>query len=138
MIDFMLDTDISIYVIKKKPPEVLARFNQHYGTMAVSSVTVSELRYGYEKSKVERHRQEVEDFLNRIRVLDFDQHAAEITGIIRAKLANSGTPIGPYDVMIAGHAMAVGCIMVTNNLREFSRVDGLQVENWLDQASTGE
>lgn len=130
MIEYMLDTDTCIYVIKNKPESVLGLFNQHYDVLAISSVVASELHYGAAKSQVPRHLQEVALFLDRIQVLPFDDYAAQLTGEIRANLARQGTPIGPYDVMIAGHAMAIDCTLVTNNTREFSRVDPLSLVNW--------
>ncbi len=100
--------------------------------MCVSTITQMELTYGAEKSAaVARNLNVVEGFLARLEVMAFDSPAAAHAGQIRAELARAGTPIGPYDQMIAGHARALGLIVVTNNAQEFSRVPGLRVENWV-------
>ena len=91
-----------------------------------------ELIYGAEKSSNPgRNLADVEGFAARLEVLKYDQDAAAHTGQLRAELAKAGTPIGPYDHMIAGHARSQGLILVTNNLREFNRVPGLRVEDWV-------
>lgn len=132
MIKYLLDTNIVIYTIKNKPEQVRERFNAHDGQMAISSITLMELLYGAEKStNPERNLKVVESFASRLEVLDFGVHAAQHAGQIRAELARSGRPIGPYDQMIAGHARSLGLIVVTNNEREFQRVLGLRVENWV-------
>ena len=132
MLKYMLDTNIVIYTIKNKPEEVRKVFNEHYGQMCISSVTLMELIYGAERSsQPERNLKDVEGFAARVDVLPYDELAAVHTGQIRAELAKAGTPIGPYDQMIAGHARCHGLIVVTNNVREFERVEGLRVENWL-------
>ena len=132
MIKYLLDTNIVIYTIKNRPEQVRDKFNAHDGQMAISSVTLMELLYGAEKStNPERNLKVVESFTSRLEVLDFGAHAAQHTGQIRAELARSGCPIGPYDQMIAGHARSLGLIIVTNNEREFQRAPGLRVENWV-------
>lgn len=132
MIKYLLDTNIVIYTIKNRPEQVREKFNAHDGQMAISSVTLMELLYGAEKStNPERNLKVVESFASRLEVLDFGAHAAQHTGQIRAELARSGRPIGPYDQMIAGHARSLGLIVVTNNEREFQRVSGLRAENWV-------
>ncbi len=131
MLKFMLDTDISIYTIKNRPQAVREVFNAHAGQMCISAVTQMELIYDAEKSsKPTQNLLDVEGFLARLEVLDFGAAAATHAGQIRAELAKLGTPIGPYDQMIAGHARSLGLIVVTNNLAEFARVPGLRVENW--------
>ena len=132
MIEYMLDTNICIYVIKNRPSEVVSQFNQHYAEMAISSVVASELYYGAYKSGLDRHMIAVQAFVNRIAIIEFDNAAANASGEIRADLANRGTPIGPYDVMIAGHAVSQNCTLVTNNVREFERVSQLAIENWIN------
>jgi len=128
----MLDTDICIYTIKNKPQAVRRVFIAHDGQMCVSTVTMMELIYGAEKSSdPERNLVEVEGFLARLDVLDYDVYAATHTGQVRAELAGAGKPIGPYDQMIAGHARSRGLIIVTNNQREFNRVPGLRTVNWV-------
>ena len=128
----LLDTNTCIFVIKRKPPEVLARFDTYaYGDVGVSSVTVSELYYGVEKSlSSERNRTALEMFLLSLVIAAFDGAAAKVCGKVRAELAKAGTPIGPFDSMIAAHALHLGVPIITNNAREFSRVRGLAVEDW--------
>lgn len=132
MITHMLDTNIVIYVITRRPREVLAVFNQHAGKMAISAVTYGELVHGVEKSarQVENLRV-VEDFVSRLDVLPYTDKAAAHYGNIRADLERKGTPIGVNDLHIAGHARSEGLVLVSNNLREFARIDGLRLENWL-------
>lgn len=128
---YMLDTDICIYLINKRPPKVLDRFHRHeIGDIGVSSVTVAELAYGVAKSGSERNRTALEGFLLPLEIADFDRNAAWKYGEIRGTLEHAGKLIGPYDMQIAAHALALGCTLVTNNLREFQRVRDLRVENW--------
>lgn len=128
----MLDTNICIYCIKKKPPEVLNKFLQcNPDDICISSITYSELMHGIEKSQaVEKNRLALALFLSPIQILPFDAEAAEAYGKIRADLEKRGTPIGPMDMLIAGHAKAEKLILVTNNTREFNRVNDLVVEDW--------
>ncbi|MDK1702639.1 tRNA(fMet)-specific endonuclease VapC [Serratia rubidaea] len=132
MITHMLDTNIVIYVIKRRPREVLAVFNQHAGKMAISAVTYGELVHGVEKSarQVENLRV-VEDFVSRLDVLPYTDKAAAHYGNIRAGLERKGTPIGVNDLHIAGHARSEGLVLVSNNLHEFACIDGLRLENRL-------
>ena len=132
MLKYMLDTNIVIYTMKNRPQTVREAFQRHYGQMCISSVTYMELVYGAERSSnPERNLNEIEGFAARLEVLPYDNGAAVHTGQIRAELAAIGTPIGPYDQMIAGHARSMGLVVVTNNTKEFSRVDGLRLENWV-------
>jgi len=132
MLKYMLDTNIVIYTIKNKPSAVKAAFETHYSQMCISSVTLMELIYGAEKSShPERNLLDIDGLAARLEVLDYDQTAATHSGQLRAELAKAGTPIGPYDQMIAGHARSRGLILVTNNSREFERVPGLRLENWI-------
>ena len=132
MLRYMLDTNICIFTIKNKPQVVREAFNRYHGQLAISTVTLMELIYGAEKSAApERNLAIVEGFAARLDVLDYDIQGAAHTAQLRAELANTGTPIGPYDRMIAGHARARGLTLVTNNLREFQRVPGLRVEDWV-------
>jgi len=127
----MLDTDIAIYVIKNRPAVARACFQQHQGQLCVSSVTVMELMFGAEKSmQTQRNMRDIEGFMARLTVLPYEEKAALHTAQIRAELEKTGTPIGGYDCMIAGHARSCGLVVVTNNTREFQRVSGLRVENW--------
>ena len=129
---YLLDTDICIYLIKHHPPEVLNKFRQHRpADVALSTITLFELEYGAEKSRrQQKSRQALCKFLSSFHVLDLDRLAAVEAAAICAKLEQKGTPIGPYDVLIAALAKSRNMILVTNNTREFERVDGLQVENW--------
>lgn len=132
MIKYLLDTNIAIYVIKRRPPEALKIFNRHAGQMAISSVTLAELLHGAEKSaRPEHNLRQIEDFVSRLEVLDYGRKAAEHYGDIRADLERKGTPIGVNDLHIAGHARSEGFILVTNNLCEFERVDALRLDNWV-------
>ncbi|ORM68706.1 type II toxin-antitoxin system tRNA(fMet)-specific endonuclease VapC [Pantoea rwandensis] len=132
MYRYMLDTNIVIYVIKRRPIEVLERFNANVGRMVISSITLAELVHGAEKSAYpEKNLRTVEDFISRLDVLSYDQKAAFHYGSIRADLEKKGTPIGLNDLHIAAHARSEALTLITNNLREFSRVNGLISENWL-------
>ena len=128
----MLDTNVCIHVIRRRPPDVLRRFEEYeVGEVGVSSVTAAELRYGAEKSAVpEQNREALSRFLLPLEVLAFGDEAAAAYGRIRAALEKAGTPIGPLDTLIAAHAVGLGVTLVTNNTREFSRVPGLEVEDW--------
>ena len=129
---YMLDTNICIYTIKHKPPEVIKAFLCHEpDDMCISYITYGELMHGVEKSQaVERNRAAITLFLSAISILPFDSDAAEKYGAVRADLERKGTPIGPMDMLIAGHARSRGLILVTNNTREFFRVNELEVEDW--------
>lgn len=131
MLKYMLDTNICIFTIKNRPQQVREAFNRHHGQLCISSVSLMELIYGAEKSANPEHNLLiVEGFAARLDVLPYDELAASHTGQLRAELARNGTPIGPYDQLIAGHARSRGLITVTNNRREFDRVPGLRVEDW--------
>ena len=130
---FLLDTNIVIFALRNRTPLLRDRLREHVGRMAVSSITVAELHFGIERSADPvRNRQATEEFLALVEVLDFGAAAAGHAGEIRAGLARPGTPIGVYDVLIAGHARAAGLTVITNNVREFERVPGLLVEDWSD------
>lgn len=132
----MLDTNICIYLIKRKPVSLLERFQQiQPGEISLSIVTVAELTYGVQKSvAVEKNRLALEQFLIPFNILPFDGSAAQTYGIVRAQLEKQGRPIGPLDTLIAAHALAHGQILVTNNEKEFDRIEGLFVENWTLQS----
>lgn len=133
MLKYMLDTNIVIYTIKNRPDEVRKAFKRHNGQMCVSTITLGELIYGAERSsRPEENLEVVEGMMARLEVLPFEPDDAVHFGQIRSELANAGTPIGPYDTMIAGHARARGFILVTNNRQEFARVAGLRLENWVN------
>lgn len=132
MLKYMLDTNIVIYVIKRRPIEVRDTFNRCAGQLCISSITLAELIYGAEKSaKPEHNMRQVEDFVSRLSVLDYGHKSAAHYGQIKAKLETQGTPIGVNDLHIAGHARSEGLILVTNNMKEFERVEALRLENWV-------
>lgn len=130
---YMLDTNICIYVIKRRPAAVIERFLMHDpGDICISSITYAELMHGVAKSQAQEKNQiALSLFLSPIAILDFDNAAAEEYGRVRADLEKKGTPIGPMDMLIAAHAKAAGLTLVTNNTREFARVDGLLIEDWV-------
>ena len=133
MLRYLLDTNIVIYVLKRRPVELLSVFNQNASRMAISAITLSELYHGAEKSiKVSENLAAIEDFCSRLEVLPYGSKAAQHYGAIRAGLAKLGQPIGVNDLHIAAHARSEGLIMVTNNVGEFARVPALEVENWVD------
>ena len=129
---YMLDTNICIYAIKHKPVKVFEKLQaMEPADVCVSSVTYAELVHGVEKSAaIEKNRLALSLLLANIDILNFDVKAADYYGKIRADLEKKGTPIGPLDMMIAGHAQSLGYTIVTNNVREFSRVKNLKFENW--------
>ena len=131
---YMLDTNICIYAIKHKPERVLLRLQEHDPSeICISSVTYAELVHGVEKSQaIERNRVSLTLLLANIEIMDFDSLAAESYGKICADLEKAGKPIGPLDMMIAGHAKALGYVVVTNNTKKFERVEGLKLENWTE------
>ena len=134
MLKYLLDTNIVIYTMKNRPEAVRKQFKKHEGQMAISSVTLGELVFGAENSQhVDRNLEDIEEFAARLEVLTFDNKAAYHFGQIRSELYKSGRPIGPYDMMIAGHARSAGLVLVTNNMKEFKRVKGLMTENWINQ-----
>lgn len=142
MLRYLLDTNICIYVIKNRPEAARQAFNAHAARLCISSVTLAELIYGAEKSAKPAHNLSmVEAFAARLEVLPFDDNVAGHFGQIRAELERAGTPIGAYDMMsaydmmIAAQARSRGLTVVTNNTREFARVPGLVVENWVDSAT---
>ena len=130
----MLDTNICIYSIKHKPEQVFLRLQEHEpADICISSVTYAELVHGVEKSQaIEKNRLALALLLSNIEILNFDANAAESYGKIRADLEKQGTPIGPLDMMIAGHAKSLNYTIVTNNTKEFNRVPGLKFENWAE------
>ena len=135
MLRYLLDTNIVIYTFKRRPIEVLDVFNKNADRMAISSITLSELYYGAEKSSnVSTNLSVIEDFCSRLEVLPYGSKASQHYGAIRVTLANAGQPIGVNDVHIAAHARSEGLILVTNNVKEFIRVPALQIENWVSSA----
>ncbi len=129
---YMLDTNICIYLIKKKPAKVLERLAEHeVSEVGLSAITLSELEFGVQKSEQkERNTLALAEFLAPLEVVPFDHVAAKDYGTVRAGLEQKGKPLGALDTLIAAHALALGSTLVTNNTREFRRVPGLKVENW--------
>ena len=129
---YLLDTNTCIYIINRKPPSAIARIrSKQLEDIAVSTVTIAELEYGvYRSQKIDQNRIALLEFRVPLIILDFDQGAAAVYGSIRSSLEARGTPIGPLDLLIAAQAVSQGLILVTNNEREFNRVDGLEIENW--------
>ena len=131
MLKYLLDTNIVIYTMKNRPQQVKRLFQKHEGEMCISAVTLGELVFGAEHSQqVEQNLADIEALVARLEVLPLDSKAAYHFGQIRAALYTIGQPLGPYDMLIAGHARASGLILVTNNINEFERVPGLLLENW--------
>ena len=132
MIKYLLDTNIVIYVMKKRPIEVMSIFNENANRMAISSITFSELQYGAEKSaRVPENLNAIEEFTSLIDILPYTAKASMHYGNIRASLERLGQTIGVNDLHIAAHARSDGLVLVTNNMGEFSRVPGLLLENWV-------
>jgi tRNA(fMet)-specific endonuclease VapC len=135
MLRYLLDTNIVIYVLKRRPVEVLSTFNANASRMAISSITLAELLHGAEKSsRVNENLATVEDFCSRLQVLPYDPKAAQHYGAIRSALEKLGQPIGVNDMHIAAHARSEGLVLVTNNMGEFARVPALEAENWVHTA----
>ena len=132
MLKYMLDTNIAIFVIKQRPREALEQFNRHGQFLCISAISQAELIHGAEKSDfVERNLRTVNDFCSRLMVITYGKNAAMHYGQIRANLERRGETIGVNDLHIAGHARSEGLTLITNNRREFDRIDGLQVDNWV-------
>ena len=132
MLKYLLDTNIVIYVLKRRPKEVLEIFNRNASRMAISSITLSELIYEAEKSSnVDKNLEAIEEFVSHLDVLPYDAKASQHYGQIKAALEKRGEIIGANDIHIAAHAISQGLILVTNNLREFKRVPNLALENWV-------
>lgn len=132
MLRYLLDTNIVIYVLKRRPIEVLSVFNANASRMAISSITLAELMHGAEKSsRVTENLAAIEDFCSRLDVLPYGLKAAQHYGSIRAHLEKQGRPIGINDLHIAAHARSEGLVLVTNNTAEFERVPALEIENWV-------
>jgi tRNA(fMet)-specific endonuclease VapC len=131
---YLLDTNICIYLIKKRPPGVLERFRENSPQdVGISTITFFELQYGVEKSQYrQRSENALAKFLLPLNLIDLDRFAAEEAAVIRAQLEKKGKSIGPYDLLIAGLARSRDLTLVTNNTREFERIVGLRIENWID------
>jgi tRNA(fMet)-specific endonuclease VapC len=130
--EFMLDTNICIYLIKQAPPGVIKRFKRFdINQIGISSITLSELLYGVSKSsRPEQNRLALIQFLAALEILPYDDQAAQCYGELRAHLEKQGRPMGSLDMLIAAHALSIPCTLVTNNEKEFSRVPNLKIDNW--------
>ncbi len=130
---YLLDTNICIYIIKKQPENILKKLTKHHiDDLAISSMTQAELEYGVEKSqKQTQNKLALLEFLAPLTILTFGEIEAETYGKIRARLERDGNIIGNMDLLIGAQALANNLILVTNNEKEFKRIEGLQIENWL-------
>ncbi len=130
---YLLDTNICIYIMNRRPLTVIRKFKQFdIGDIGISSITVSELYYGAKKSnRLEENIQRLWAFLMPFEVVSYDEAAANAYGDIRVDLERKGAVIGPLDMLIAAHALSLGLILVTNNVKEFQQISSLPVENWL-------
>ena len=130
---YLLDTNIVAYIINERPFEVLTKFQSlSKNEISISSIVVAELWFGVAKShKKEQNKLALESFLAPLTIIDFDSAAAKFYGLIRADLENKGVVIGSNDMLLAAHAISLGLTLVTNNAREFERVEGLKIENWV-------
>jgi len=132
MLRYMLDTNICIHVMRYANSPLAGKFIANSGRLAISTVTLHELLHGVERSNRPDYQRELtEDLVSRLELLDFDDMAATYSGEIHATLAKSGQIIGAYDMLIAGHARSLSLTVVTGNMREFTRVEGLRCEDWL-------
>jgi tRNA(fMet)-specific endonuclease VapC len=129
---YLLDTNICIYIIKRKPEIVLERFRKlALGSVGISAITLAELEYGIRKSgNPNRNQEALDQFLVPLDFAAFDYNATVEYGRIRAELERIGTPIGPLDTLIAAHALSLNVTLVTNNKKEFNRIPALKIENW--------
>jgi tRNA(fMet)-specific endonuclease VapC len=129
---FMLDTNTCIYIIKRKPPDVIRRFKRtEISQIGISSITLSELLYGVSKSsRPEQNRLALTQFIAPLEILSYGDEAAQYYGDIRAHLEKQGAPIGSLDMLIAAHALSIACILVTNNEKDFIRIPNLKIVNW--------
>lgn len=130
MTGFMLDTDISSYIIKRRPATLIEKFEKHAESLSVSVMTAAELRFGAEKAGRQKLSDLVEAYLDRLAILDWTNEVCGYYARIRSDLERSGKPIGNMDLLIASHAVSQGMTLVTNNLKHFSNVSDLKVEVW--------
>lgn len=130
--NYLIDTNICIYIINQRPPEVIQRFRDtDVGQIGISTITVSELNYGVAKSQLRKQNaKRLEEFLIPFEILPYDENASKYYGVIRSQLESQGKVIGPLDMLIAAHALSEDLVLVTNNEKEFQRIQSLKVENW--------
>jgi tRNA(fMet)-specific endonuclease VapC len=132
-VKILLDTDIVSHLMRDKSHTLRRRLNHFQaGDVAMSAITIAELSYGIRRRNSSRNQEVLDRFLSLFVVADFDVAAATVYGEVRAALERNGTPIGSHDMLIAAHALSLGVPLATNNHREFRRVPGLRVENWLN------
>jgi tRNA(fMet)-specific endonuclease VapC len=131
--NFLIDTNICIYIMNNRPPEVVQKFkNTEVGFIGLSSITVSELHYGASKSKRQKQSlKRLDEFLTPFDIMPYDENAAKYYETIRSQLEQQGDVIGPLDLLIAAHALSRDLVLVTNNEKEFRRIKSLKVENWV-------
>jgi len=130
--EFMLDTNICIYLIKRKPPDVIERFYQtDVSQIGISAITFSELIYGVSKSsKPEQNQWALMQFVAPLEILPYGDEAALYYGSLRVHLEKLGMPVGSLDMLIVAHALSIGCTLITNNEKEFARIPNLKIDNW--------
>jgi tRNA(fMet)-specific endonuclease VapC len=129
---YLIDTNICIYVMNKRPAGVIHKFKQfELGEIGISTITVSELQYGIAKSAYrEKNEARLEEFLAPLEILTYDQMAARVYGDVRFQLEKRGQLIGPLDLLIAAHAISQNLTLLTNSDKEFKRINNLMIENW--------
>ncbi len=130
---YMLDTDTASYIIRGTDSALIERFSKHFKAVCISSITVAELKFGAAKKKSQPLTQKVNAFCELVKIIDFDKNAAQKYGSLRADLELAGTPLASMDLLIAATALADDAILVTNNTVHFSKVPGLEIENWSEQ-----
>ena len=130
---FLIDTNICIYIMNDHPPQVIQKFREiGVGNICISSITVSELQYGVCKSKhIKKNMKRLDEFLSPFEIISYDESASRYYGKIRSHLEKQGNVIGPLDMLIAAHALSENLTVITNNEKEFKRVNALKVENWV-------
>ena len=135
---FLIDTNICIYIINNRPPEVIRKFKSvAVGDIGISSISVSELYYGVSKSRhIKENLKRLEEFLCPFEIIPYDENASKFYGEVRSQLENQGNVIGPLDLLIAAHALSNHLILITNNEKEFKRIKSLKVENWVAECGT--
>lgn len=131
--NYLIDTNICIYIMNNRPHEVIQKFREvGVGEIGISSITVSELYYGASKSRqVSKNMHRVDEFLTPFEIFSYGENASKYYGDIRANLEKQGKVIGPLDMLIAAHALSENLILVTNNEKEFKRIESLRIENWV-------
>lgn len=131
---YLLDTNMCIYIIKKKPPQVFDKFKiLNPADVGISSITLAELEYGvYKSQKQQQNQLALNQFLLPLEIIAFDEKSTEIYGKIRTELEKKGKIIGAMDLLIASQALALDLTLVTNNIKEYSRITNLKIENWID------